>query len=164
MEYSRTDGTYRVSLRSTVINDDMCWVLHVDRQASKEAGVEEWIPVADIRTSLPLELSFEEATPLVRRIADTLIPMVDFADETDFERYAQHVAQTIHRSTFGLDVVTLEARVSPSNARSGQVVRTHAPLGLSLSLYRLIARGALTQAGILGGDAKISLAGKVYDL
>ncbi len=164
MEYSRTDGTYRVSLRSTVINDDMCWVLHVDRQASKEAGVEEWSPVADIRTSLPLELSFEEATPLVRRIADTLIPMVDFADETDFERYAQHVAQTIHRSTFGLDVVTLKANANPLNARAGLCVSIHVPLGLSLSLYRLIARGVLAREGIIGGDVTMSLAGKVYDL
>lgn len=54
--------------------------------------------------------------------------------------------------------------MSPTNKLPGLGVKTHVPLGLSLSLYRLIARGALAQAGILGGEAKMFLAGKVYDL
>jgi hypothetical protein len=164
MEFSFTEDMYRVTLRNEDLDGRSRWVFHVDRAQVATPDIAAWDSVVEGVTHLPADLSHDEAQRAVRRIADTLLPMLNFADETQIEAHAKHLAQTVHLNVFDTGCVTLEAKVVSSNNKAGMGFKTTAPLGLPLRLYRLIAVGMLSKAGVLGGEAKMTLNGKLYDL
>lgn len=96
MEYALTEGDYRVTLRHEALAGEPRWVFHVDSKDSSKDGIEGWDSVAAWPTHLADDLSHEDATRVVRRIANTRLPMAEFADGNELERYARHVAETVH--------------------------------------------------------------------
>lgn len=164
MEFSFTEDMYRVTLRNEDLDGRSRWVFHVDRALVATPDIAAWDSVVEGVTHLVSDLSHDHAERAVRRIADTLLPMLNYADESQIEEHAKHLAQTVHLNVFDTGCVTIEAKVVSSNNKAGLGFKTTAPLGLPLRLYRLIAVGMLSRAGVMGGEAKMTLNGKLYDL
>lgn len=164
MEYSFTDGEYRVTLRSTQSQAAVIWVFQVDRLHDGGSSIATWDSVLEEETLLSADLSRESALSSVRRIADTLLPMLTYAELYQVESYAKHLAKTLHLQAFDPGAVKIEAKLRPSNSQRGASFTTTAPAGLPLRAYRLIAIGLFTREGVLGGNTTMFLNGKEYDL